>query len=73
MDDILLIKIPYLIKKDKAKELHDYFVKQRDSGVIILDGAVTCDLLPAGTKIAVIDEANYTIVEGKNENDDQET
>ena len=55
-DDILIVKLPYVCKKDVLKQWHDYFVKQRESGVIVLDASMEIELVPKDSIVCKLEE-----------------
>lgn len=55
-DDILIVKLPYTCKKDALKQWHEYFIKQKESGVIVLDASMKLESVPKDT---IIHEMQY--------------
>lgn len=53
MSDILVLKSPYCLKRDKANELYESFVKQKESGVVIIPGGWTAELVPDDIEIVM--------------------
>lgn len=57
-DDILIVKPPYHLSSKFAKDMHDQFAKQKESGVVILPCNWSVEVAPSDVKI--INSADIT-------------
>ena len=55
MNDILVLTCPYILTKDAMKKAHDRFLKQKESGVVILEAGWKAEVVPDDVQIVVKD------------------
>lgn len=54
-DDILVIRAPYLMKKEARQEAYDKILKQMESGLVLLPAGFSVALCPKDVEVKFID------------------
>ncbi len=63
--DLLVVSVPYVLKKDAMKNLHDRLVEEKKSGVVILPAGLKAEFIPKESKIKLIDGVEHILMEEK--------
>lgn len=68
MNDILVIKAPFPMKKEAIKRAYEEILKQMDSGLVILPAGFSVELCPNDVEVRVMDYRNDILEGGGEEN-----
>lgn len=69
MNDILVIRAPYPMKKEAMQRTYDQILKQMESGLVILPAGFSVALCPKDVEVQFMDSRNDIFKEG--DKDDQ--
>lgn len=67
MNDILVIRAPYLMKKEAMQKSYDQILKQMESGLVLLPAGFNAALCPPDVDVKFIDSNNDIFEEEKDE------
>ena len=65
MNDILVIRAPYHLKKEAFKRTYDQILKQMESGLVILPEGFSVALCPKDVEVRFMDSNNDIFKEEK--------
>lgn len=58
MNDILVIRAPYMMKKEAMKRAYDQILKQMESGLVMLPAGFSVALCPKDIEVRFMDSNN---------------
>lgn len=67
MNDILVIRAPFLMKKEAMKREYDQILEQMKSGLVLLPSGFSVALCPPNVDVKFIDSYNDIFEEEKDE------
>lgn len=65
MNDILVIRAPFLMKKEAMKRAYDQILEQMESGLVILPAGFSVALCPKDVEVKFMDSNNDIFEEDK--------
>ena len=65
MNDILVIRAPYMMKKEAMKRTYDQILQQMDSGLVMLPEGFNVALCPKDVEVKFMDSNNDIFEEDK--------
>lgn len=67
MNDILMIRAPYPMKKEAMQRTYDQILKQMESGLVMLPAGFSVALCPKGVEVKFMDSSNDIFKDGGKE------
>lgn len=65
MNDILIVKAPYIFSKKAMKEFHDKVLKEMETGLVVLPAGFSVALCPKDVEVQFMDSNNDIFKEEK--------
>ena len=58
MNDILIIKAPFIFNKKAMKEFRDKVLKEMETGLVVLPSGFSVELCPKDVEVRIMDSGN---------------